>query len=115
MKDAEYRALVEAGPTVVMVAKADMLKLLDRLEQRRQESEDFVRTIATLGKLVRAGKRGEYGAALNDASAWYDQLRKHLAYDAPLMRGEPPVALMISADEWRATLDRIAALEGRKS
>jgi hypothetical protein len=29
----EYRALVEAGPTVVMMAKADMLKLLDRLEK----------------------------------------------------------------------------------
>ena len=29
----EYRALVEAGPVVVMVAKADMLRLLDRLEK----------------------------------------------------------------------------------
>ena len=29
----EYRALVEAGPAVVMVAKEDMLKLLDRLEK----------------------------------------------------------------------------------
>jgi hypothetical protein len=29
----EYRALVEAGPAVVMVAKADMLRLLDRLEK----------------------------------------------------------------------------------
>jgi hypothetical protein len=27
----EYRALVGAGPAVVMVAKADMLRLLDRL------------------------------------------------------------------------------------
>lgn len=33
MKDDEYRALVEAGPAVVMVAKEDMLKLLDRLIQ----------------------------------------------------------------------------------
>ncbi len=33
MKDDEYRALVEAGPAVVMVAKDDMLKLLDRLIQ----------------------------------------------------------------------------------
>jgi hypothetical protein len=32
IKHAEYRALVEAGPAVVMVAKADMLKLLDRLK-----------------------------------------------------------------------------------
>ncbi len=31
MKDDEYRALVEAGPAVVMVAKQDMLNLLDRL------------------------------------------------------------------------------------
>jgi hypothetical protein len=29
----QYRALVEAGPAVVMVAKDDMLKLLDRLPQ----------------------------------------------------------------------------------
>ncbi|MCA3380189.1 MAG: hypothetical protein ING08_08090 [Roseomonas sp.] len=33
MNDAEYRALVEAGPAVVMVAKADMLALLDRLAE----------------------------------------------------------------------------------
>lgn len=33
MNDQEYRALVEAGPAVVMVAKEDMLKLLDRLIQ----------------------------------------------------------------------------------
>ena len=30
MKDEEYRALVAAGPAVVMVAKEDMLKLLDQ-------------------------------------------------------------------------------------
>lgn len=36
MKDDEYRALVEAGPAVVMVAKEDMLKLLDRLIQLEQ-------------------------------------------------------------------------------
>jgi hypothetical protein len=33
MTNDEYRALVEAGPAVVMVAKADMLRLLDRLEK----------------------------------------------------------------------------------
>ena len=33
MKTDEYRALVAAGPAVVMVAKADMLKLLDRLQE----------------------------------------------------------------------------------
>ena len=39
MKDEEYRALVSAGPAVVMVAKEDMLKLLERLiiaEKQRQ-------------------------------------------------------------------------------
>jgi len=39
MKDEEYRALVAAGPAVVMVAKEDMLKLLERLiitEKQRQ-------------------------------------------------------------------------------
>jgi hypothetical protein len=36
MNDQEYRALVEAGPAVVMVAKEDMLKLLDRLIQANQ-------------------------------------------------------------------------------
>ena len=33
MNNDEYRALVEAGPAVVMVAKEDMLKLLDRLKE----------------------------------------------------------------------------------
>ena len=33
MKTDEYRALVEAGPAVVMVAKEDLLKLLDRLKE----------------------------------------------------------------------------------
>ncbi len=33
MKDDEYRDLVKAGPAVVMVAKEDMLKLLNRLMQ----------------------------------------------------------------------------------
>lgn len=36
----EYRALVEAGPAVVMVAKADMLRLLDRLMIAEQELTD---------------------------------------------------------------------------
>ena len=34
----EYRALVEGGPVVVMVAKADMLRLLDWAEFGRQAS-----------------------------------------------------------------------------
>jgi hypothetical protein len=37
MNDQEYRALVEAGPAVVMVAKEDMLKLLERLIIAEQE------------------------------------------------------------------------------
>jgi len=36
MKDEEYRALVEAGPAVIMVAKEDMLKLLDERQYWRQ-------------------------------------------------------------------------------
>ncbi len=39
MKNDEYRALVEAGPAVVMVAKADMLNLLDRLKAAEKNAE----------------------------------------------------------------------------
>jgi hypothetical protein len=39
MTNDEYRALVEAGPAVVTVAKADMLKLLDRLEKAEKDAE----------------------------------------------------------------------------
>ena len=35
----EYRALVQAGPAVVMVAKEDMLKLLDRLKEAEKDAE----------------------------------------------------------------------------
>ncbi len=38
MNNDEYRALVEAGPTVVMVDKEKMLKLLDWAEFGRQAS-----------------------------------------------------------------------------
>jgi hypothetical protein len=38
MTDQEYRALVEGGPAVVMVAKADMLRMLDWAEFGRQAS-----------------------------------------------------------------------------
>ncbi len=34
-----YRALVEAGPVIVMVAKEDMLKLLDRLKKAEKDAE----------------------------------------------------------------------------
>jgi hypothetical protein len=39
MNNDEYRALVEAGPAVVMVAKEDMLKLLDRLKAAEKNAE----------------------------------------------------------------------------
>ncbi len=39
MNNDEYRALVEAGPTVVMVAKEDMLKLLDRLKEAEKDAK----------------------------------------------------------------------------
>jgi hypothetical protein len=41
MKDEEYRALVAAGPAVVMVAKEDMLKLLERLIIAEQKLSCF--------------------------------------------------------------------------
>jgi hypothetical protein len=41
----EYRALVEAGPAVVMVAKADMLRLLERLMIAEQELTDAERRL----------------------------------------------------------------------
>ena len=36
MNNDEYRAMVEASPAVVMVAKADMLKMLDERQYWRQ-------------------------------------------------------------------------------
>ncbi|MFN7640154.1 MAG: hypothetical protein ACK5PR_00225 [bacterium] len=41
MNDEEYRALVAAGPAVVMVAKEDMLKLLERLIIAEQKLSCF--------------------------------------------------------------------------
>jgi hypothetical protein len=45
MKTDEYRALVEAGPAVVMVAKDDMLKLLEALIIAEQELADANRRL----------------------------------------------------------------------
>ena len=45
MNNAEYRALVEAGPAVVRVAKADMLKLLEALTIAEQELADANRRL----------------------------------------------------------------------
>ena len=41
----EYRALVAAGPAVVMVAKADMLRLLERLMIAEQELPEASRRL----------------------------------------------------------------------
>jgi hypothetical protein len=41
----EYRALVEAGPAVVMVSKEDMLRLLERLMIAEQELADANRRL----------------------------------------------------------------------
>jgi hypothetical protein len=41
----EYRALVEAGPAVVMVAKEDMLRLLERLMIAEQELTEASRRL----------------------------------------------------------------------
>jgi hypothetical protein len=45
MTDDEYRALVEAGPAVVMVAKEDMLRLLERLMIAEQELTEASRRL----------------------------------------------------------------------
>jgi hypothetical protein len=45
MNTDEYRALVEAGPAVVMVAKDDMLRLLERLMIAEQELTDASRRL----------------------------------------------------------------------
>ena len=45
MNDHEYRALVEAGPAVVMVAKEDMLRLLERLMIAEQELTEASRRL----------------------------------------------------------------------
>jgi hypothetical protein len=41
MSDDEFRALVEAGPCVVMVAKSDMLRLLDERQAMREALAPF--------------------------------------------------------------------------
>jgi hypothetical protein len=61
IKDDEYRALVEAGPAVVMVAKADMLKLLDWAEFGRQASV----TLRTVRIRLMFGKEADARAHLD--------------------------------------------------
>jgi hypothetical protein len=45
MNNDEYRALVAAGPAVVMVAKEDMLRLLERLMIAEQELTEASRRL----------------------------------------------------------------------
>jgi len=64
MKDDEYRALVQAGPAVVMVAKADMLKLLDEYRHWKRWGRIYwwwsmIFTVFTL--LENAAKYGFWG------------------------------------------------------
>ena len=48
MNTDEYRALVEAGPAVVMVAKEDMLKLLDKVKAAEEWAAFGKRAYATM-------------------------------------------------------------------
>lgn len=54
MKDAEFRALVAQGPAVVMVAKDDMLKLLN-------ERDDLRRAVVAYGILWMVPYAREHG------------------------------------------------------
>jgi len=64
MNTDEYRALVEAGPAVVMVAKEDMLKLLDRLKAAERQVE--VTRIAQKPKLTDEQVREILSSRLTD-------------------------------------------------
>ena len=52
IKHAEYRALIEGGPAVVMVAKADMLRLLDDAYKYRHEKAKHERFAKLARKLT---------------------------------------------------------------
>jgi hypothetical protein len=52
MTNDEYRALVEAGPAVVMVAKADMLRLLERLMIAEQELTEAARRLDMVNRVL---------------------------------------------------------------
>ncbi len=59
MNNEEYRALVAAGPAVVMVAKEDMLKLLERLIIAEHKS--FLRQAASLSVTTINSKHEQKG------------------------------------------------------
>jgi len=52
MTNDEYRALVEAGPAVVMVAKEDMLRLLERLMIAEQELTEAARRLDMVNRVL---------------------------------------------------------------
>ena len=65
MNNDEYRALVAAGPTVVMVAKADMLKLLDEHQCWKRWGRIYwwmIMIFSVLTLLEKAAKSGFWGA-----------------------------------------------------
>jgi hypothetical protein len=61
MKDDEYRAFVEAGPAVVMVAKEDMLKLLDEYRHWKRWGSIYWRLILILAVFTLIENAIKYG------------------------------------------------------
>jgi hypothetical protein len=64
MKDDEYRALVEAGPAVVMVAKEDLLKLLDEYRHWKRWGSIYwwmIMILSVFTLLETAAKSGFWG------------------------------------------------------
>jgi hypothetical protein len=64
MTDQEYRALVEGGPAVVMVAKADMLKLLDEYQHWKRWGSIYwwmIMILSVFTLLENAAKSGFWG------------------------------------------------------
>jgi hypothetical protein len=65
MKDDQYRAMVEAGPAVVMVAREDMLKLLDEYRHWKRWGSIyawFVLILSVFTLLENAAKYGFWSA-----------------------------------------------------
>ena len=64
MNNDEYRALVQAGPAVVMVAKADMLKLLDEYRHWKRWGRIYwwwIMILSVFTLLENAAKSGFWG------------------------------------------------------
>jgi NTP pyrophosphatase (non-canonical NTP hydrolase) len=83
MNNDEYRALVEAGPAVVMVAKADMLKLLEQP--------------GTLKQAARALTEACYGAA--KAAGWHNDPRTAEPRTSEQNHEMFPIRLMLIVSE----------------